>query len=126
MNNLRTFETEEAYGNASLEYPTVSYAKDTDKVFLKKEGVELITFYVNIHNIELLEYQAEEGMTWGEWCISKYNDGDWTVSLDGNVYRDVTETMRDDVSHEEYGTCSTCLIQSARYNAYRGTMDTLW
>ena len=59
-------------------------------------------------------------------AIASFAFGQHHAVVDGNVYRDVTETMRDDVSHEEYGTCSTCLIQSARYNAYRGTMDTLW
>lgn len=122
MNNLRTFETEEAYGNASLEYPTVSYAKDTDKVFLKKEGVELITFY-----IDNVQFKAEEGMTWGEWCISKYNDGDWKASSDGSsVFGNATDTSFDVVSHEEYVICSTCLIQSARYNVDRETIDRLW
>lgn len=32
------------------------------------EGAKLITF-----TIEGKEYQAEEGMTWAEWCDSEYN-----------------------------------------------------
>ena len=76
MNNLRTFETEEQYtsfkDSDNVIYPHVCYAKDTNKVFLKKEGIKEITFYINLYDRELLEYQAEEGMTWFEWCISKY------------------------------------------------------
>ena len=34
----------------------------------KKVGSNLITFIVNG-----TEYQAEEGMTWGEWVDSEYN-----------------------------------------------------
>ena len=33
-------------------------------------GVTLITFYVNYRQI--YEYQAEDGMTWGEWANSDY------------------------------------------------------
>lgn len=33
-------------------------------------------------------YQAEEGMTWAEWCESEYNTGTygWYVGTDGRVY----------------------------------------
>ena len=46
-------------------------------------GVTLITF-----TIGGTEYQAEDGMTWGEWCDSEYNTGTYYVSagLNGNEY----------------------------------------
>ena len=54
MNNLRTFETEEKYtsfkDSDNAIYPHVCYAKDTDKVFLKKEGIKEITFYINLYD----------------------------------------------------------------------------
>lgn len=32
------------------------------------------------------EYQAEEGMTWGEWVDSEYNvNGDFGVALDNSI-----------------------------------------
>lgn len=36
MEKLRKFETEETYNNTSLEYPTVAYTEDTDKVWIKE------------------------------------------------------------------------------------------
>lgn len=47
-------------------------------------GVTLITF-----TIDGTEYQAEEGMTWVEWCVSEYNIGDeWhTAGVDEYVIR---------------------------------------
>lgn len=30
--------------------------------------------------IDGTSYQAEQGMTWYEWCQSEYNTGDWMVS----------------------------------------------
>lgn len=41
----------------------------------------LITFTING-----IEYQAEEGMTWGEWVASNYNSGGYTES-DGKIMR---------------------------------------
>ena len=38
-------------------------------------GGNLITF-----TIDETEYQAEEGMTWGEWVDSEYNDGKFSVA----------------------------------------------
>ena len=41
----------------------------------------LITF-----TIDGVEYQAEEGMTWGEWVNSEYNvNGEFTVDLDDSI-----------------------------------------
>lgn len=42
-------------------------------------NVALITFYLDSE----IEYQAEEGMTWAEWCESEYNTDNWFVQGDG-------------------------------------------
>ncbi len=124
MNNLRTFETEEQYTSFKdsdiVIYPHVCYTKDTNKVFLKKEGIKEITFYINLYDRELLEYQAEEGMTWSEWCISKYNDRDWAVGDDvsrvaGNE-EDWTFGGQYDVISE---SCGSCIIESKHYDVYK-------
>lgn len=41
----------------------------------KQEEVNLISF-----TIDGVEYQAEEGMTWAEWCDSTYSDGMYSIS----------------------------------------------
>lgn len=59
-------------------------------------GSNLITF-----TIDTREYQAEEGMTWGEWVDSEYNTGDfvhnglhvtgsWVLNVSGNQIDDDT------------------------------------
>lgn len=51
--------------------PNISLIDDGKRVYSEKKvnnESNLITFRIN--NIE---YQAEEGMTWAEWCDSKYN-----------------------------------------------------
>ena len=70
MKYLKQFETEAAYvsykdGNEFIT-PNVSWIKESDVI--KYNSIKLITFI-----IENLSYQAEEGMTWGEWVNSSYN-----------------------------------------------------
>lgn len=40
-------------------------------------------------------YQAEAGMTWAEWCASKYNTGGFFCSGDFVMSADDIKTMRD-------------------------------
>lgn len=37
-------------------------------------------------NIDGASYQAEEGMTWSEWCSSSYNDSDFAIGSDNKVH----------------------------------------
>ena len=41
--------------------------------------------------LDIVYYQAEEGMTWAEWCDSKYNVDGWYVS--------------DNMIYDSYGEC---------------------
>lgn len=43
---------------------------DGDNIDIVDAGPKLISF-----TIDNIPYQAEEGMTWGEWVESKYNTG---------------------------------------------------
>lgn len=43
-------------------------------------GVELISF-----TIGAVQYEAEEGMTWGEWCDSSYNTGGWYITSENLI-----------------------------------------
>ena len=45
----------------------------------------LITFI-----IDTTEYQAEEGMTWGEWVESDYNTNPSIINIDSAVYNSIT------------------------------------
>ena len=49
-------------------------------VWKKYENVSLINFTINGTS-----YQAEEGMTWGEWVASSYNTYGLVISSDGKV-----------------------------------------
>lgn len=49
-------------------------------------GGSLITF-----TVDGVEYQAEEGMTWGEWVDSEYNTGNFIIDEDTDALFD---TMR--------------------------------
>ncbi len=70
--------------------------------------VELITF-----EIEGMEYEAEEGMTWAEWIESEYNIGNTFYILDGWVHYD------SDFSTAGYtvegGRAGDLIISSANY-----------
>lgn len=42
--------------------------------------VKLISF-----TIDVFQYQAQEGMTWGEWVSSQYNTNGYYVDTDGSI-----------------------------------------
>ena len=49
-------------------------------------GPNLITFtYTGVGNTAY-NLQAEEGMTWAEWCESEYNTTDIYIDSNGEVY----------------------------------------
>lgn len=43
-------------------------------------GGSLITF-----TVDGVEYQAKEGMTWGEWCNSEYDNERFYIELDNRI-----------------------------------------
>lgn len=71
---------------------------DKDMVFYTETA--LITFY-----IDDISYQAEEGMTWAEWCNSKYNTDEYSVRDDdhyGEVHPKTSTYMAVQLSQAEY------------------------
>lgn len=84
MENLRKFDLENDYLNKkdSLPYPNVSYTKDSEKVWIKKG---LSKFYLNVYNdngdglYEVQEWYFEEGMTYGDFISSEYNNGAFSM-----------------------------------------------
>ena len=62
--------------------PYVCYIEETNGIKLQEYIAPIITFTING-----IEYQAEEGMTWENWCNSEYNTRDFWCSSN-NVYID--------------------------------------
>jgi hypothetical protein len=72
MKYLKKFQTNADYQafKSSSEYvePNLSAIENDNTIFYEPVKPTLITF-----TISNIEYQAEEGMTWEEWCNSEYN-----------------------------------------------------
>lgn len=79
----------------------------TFNVLKGEEGeVNLISF-----TIEHISYQAEEGMTWGEWCNSKYNTVGHFVS-NGKVFNELEFAV---VRNTGYSVLADEVILSTAY-----------
>lgn len=61
-------------------YQVVSYWKRVDD-----NAKKIITFMIDNSNTV---YEAEEGMTWAEWCNSVYNTGGWYVKNQNSIWSD--------------------------------------
>lgn len=64
------------------------------KLFTSSGGY-LITTEVNLISFDILgdTYQAEEGMTWAEWCASEYNTDGYKVGGDGKIYNSISTSQ---------------------------------
>ena len=60
MKNIKLYELEETYHNeeSSLEYPTVSYTKDTEKVWYMKPSL-----------YEWVDLGLPSGLKWAAWNV---------------------------------------------------------
>ena len=71
----------------------ITVTKDYETCILPNNGPKLITFTINSFGT-IIEYQAEEGMTWEEFVNSDYNDG-YVVAInpfigaDGFLVKDI-------------------------------------
>jgi hypothetical protein len=81
--NVQAVDTGDVIDDVTVNYATTSYVDglvgDINSVLESiinggGSGVQLITF-----TIAGTEYQAEEGMTWEEWCNSEYNTDDFSA-----------------------------------------------
>ena len=86
-------------------------------------NVTLITFYYDD-----VEYTAEKGMTWYDFCNSKYNVDGWSTDLDMTPGSTIT-TYEEDwgfggayhvLSYKEYGQVSPTeiILENYRYSYY--------
>lgn len=71
MKIFRTQSEYEQYVNSDeFEKPNISLIEESETISItpEEEEVNLFTFIISD-----VEYQAEEEMTWTDWCDSKYN-----------------------------------------------------
>lgn len=70
MKIFRTYSEYEQYVNSDeFERPNISLIEEFETISITPEKEDnLFTFRIGD-----VEYQAEEGMTWTDWCDSKYN-----------------------------------------------------
>ena len=73
--HLKLFANHTAYEAAknNIDKPNVVMCQQEDEVHFNP--VSIITFRLNNS-----EFQAEEGMTWGEFVNSSYNSGDFDIN----------------------------------------------
>ena len=77
-------------------------------------GVELISF-----TIAGTSYQAEEGMTWEEWCDSEYNTGNVGVTTSGDVYLgNATKLISTDGTYSNRIKSTSVIIAGQTYVIY--------
>lgn len=72
-------------------------------------NVMLITFTMTSNDLTPVttQYQAGEGMTWGEWVNSEYNTGGWSINADQQIV--------DNNLHILHNYYPTDIIQSQEY-----------
>lgn len=108
MKYLKLFKTEtdrDAFlGGGDLILPNVSVVEGKKEVVYKPKKT-MITF-----TIKGIEYQAEKGMTWGEWCSSEYNTS--TCFISGSF---VITGAGCAVQLNGYGVVSTDVVISGSY-----------
>lgn len=72
----------------------------------EEEGSNLITFYIGSD-----VYQAERGMTWGEWVDSEYNNGSFGIDFDNSIGYGVPPIFNKWVSYERSYVFASDIIQ---------------
>ena len=67
-----------------------------------------------VFTIDSVAYQAEEGMTWGEWVASSYNPGTW-ADMAGSVMNSNDELvcLGSEYQYAEIKTTDTIISGSA-------------
>ena len=100
--------------NEPTDKPAVSYCEQENEVHYAAAGsVTLITF-----TIASISYQAEEGMTWGEWVNSSYNTGGYIIS---DIYvTDSNHFTIYDVESSTYQHSTDLIVNNSNYYVESG------
>lgn len=111
MNTLLLLEETEA--GAVYKYTGATTARYEKDAFYLVEIVP-ISFSINGKT-----YQAEEGMTWAQWCDSKYNTDGWYIK---DATAPVDSTGQNQIHNPDYN--DTYGMQSGYYVIYATAYDT--
>lgn len=94
MTYIKLFENDEQYQEFvnSEEYitPNICYINTTDTVMIN-DKITLLEFSISyLYDQRLQTYTGKyvEGMTWGQWCNSKYNTDGFYITNDGDIASD--------------------------------------
>ena len=78
--------------------------------FVRIESGNLITFIISN-----TEYQAEEGMTWAEWCSSNYNTGGYYVKTNNQIENNIGTVVQGDFATGVAVLASQIIIPGEEY-----------
>lgn len=94
--NVKAVDTGDVLDDVAVNYATIEYVDsilgDINSILesIINSSPNIITF-----TIMDIEYQAEEGMTWGEWVDSKYNTTDFYLSTRFSILYGEGESVHD-------------------------------
>ena len=97
--------------------PNVCYIEETEGVITTPYIAPLLTF-----TVAGIEYQAEEGMTWEEFCNSEYNTGGFYISdmyVKKGSYPDRYEVYNDGYPHTSKTNPPDTIINGHSYDLAR-------
>ncbi len=107
---LSDFNTD--YNGSAYQEPWVSYTTQNEQVDYNKIKV-IFTFHIDISHSSFSgpeDYQAEEGMTWGEWVNSEYNTANWFINDDNKVCHSIIGDVWEDKTIYFNGVPSTTAV----------------
>ena len=76
-----TFDIDES----AIQYAGTYTGSATFTIAVKEVPVTIISFTIDEPQLGNKTFQADVGMTWGEWVASSYNTDEYTVDDDGDV-----------------------------------------
>ena len=113
MKNIKLYELEETYHNeeSSLEYPTVSYTKDTDKVW----------YLMKPELYEWVDLGLPSGLKWAAWNVGATKPEEFGVYFawgETQGYTGITDTKQ--FKWSDYTLCDGTSSNMLKYNATDG------
>ena len=112
MKNIKLYELEETYHNeeSSLEYPTVSYTKDTEKVW-----------YMEPSLYEWVDLGLPSGLKWAAWNVGATKPEEFGLYFawgETQGYTGITDTKQ--FKWSDYTLCDGTSSNMLKYNATDG------
>ena len=98
-------------GMKYLDYRTEEPKEDTPIV----EEVEILKFTITDYYDGELEFEFEEGMTWGQWLASEYNTKYEYYEVIGSTFYLSMSPLISDI-HSEYLTVNDLIVPNVNYH----------